>query len=77
MVDDDLSGDNDTDVLNGGAGRDGPSGGDGNDVLIYDATDQKIDGGSGTDVGRTDEAALGLLNNVGVTKERSHRFRRG
>ena len=72
--DDDLSGNNDTDVLNGGPGRDGPSGGDGNDVLIYDATDQKIDGGGGTDVARTDEAALGLLNNVGVVKDAATGF---
>ena len=41
-------------------------GGAGNDILIYDLADQKIDGGDGTDVLRTDEAALGLLNSVGV-----------
>ena len=72
--DDDLTGDNDTDVLNGGAGRNGPDGGDGNDVLIYDSVSQKIDGGQGTDVLRTDEAALGLLNNVGVTTDAATGF---
>ena len=41
-------------------------GGAGNDILIYDPVDQKMDGGGGTDVLRSDEAALGLLNNVGV-----------
>jgi hypothetical protein len=63
---DDLIGDNDTDVLNGGAGNDTLLGGDGNDILVYDLADQKIDGGGGTDVLRIDQAALGLLNNVGV-----------
>ena len=59
---DDLTGSDDTDVLNGGAGNDTLLGGAGNDILIYDLADQKIDGGSGTDVLRTDEAAFGLLN---------------
>ena len=72
--DDDLTGDNDTDVLNGGAGRDTLLGGAGNDILIYDTADQKIDGGNGTDVLRTDEAALGLLNNVGVQTDAATGF---
>ena len=54
-------------MLNGGAGNDTIVGGAGNDILIYDLDDQKIDGGDGTDVLRTDEAGFGLLNNVGVT----------
>ena len=66
---DDLTGDNDTDVLNGGSGNDQLLGGVGNDILIYNLADQKIDGGDGTDVLRTDEAAFGLLNNVGVTTD--------
>ena len=74
MVDDDLTGDNDTDVLNGGAGNDTLLGGAGNDILIYDTADQKIDGGDGTDVLRTDEAALGLLNNVGVETDAATGF---
>ena len=49
-------------------------GGDGNDILIYDLADQKIDGGDGTDVLRTDEAAFGLLNNVGVTTDAATGF---
>ena len=69
-----MSGDNDTDVLNGGPGNDKLLGGDGNDILIYDPADQKIDGGDGTDVLRTDEAALGLLNNVGVTTDAATGF---
>ena len=72
--DDDLTGDNDTDVLNGGAGNDRPDGGDGNDILIYNSVNQKIDGGDGTDVLRTDEAAFGLLNNVGVTTDAATGF---
>ena len=71
---DDLTGDNDTDVLNGGAGNDTLLGGAGNDILIYDPDDQKIDGGGGTDVLRTDEAAFGLLNNVGVTTDAATGF---
>jgi plastocyanin len=63
---DDLTGSDDTDVLNGGAGNDTYLAGAGNDILIYDPVDQKIDGGGGTDVLRSDEAAFGLLNNVGV-----------
>ena len=63
---DDLTGGDDTDVLNGGAGNDTYIGGAGNDILIYDPVDQKMDGGGGIDVLRTDEAAFGLLNNVGV-----------
>ena len=66
---DDLTGSNDTDVLNGGAGNDLYSGGDGNDILIYGLENQKMDGGGGTDVLRTDEAAFGLLNNVGVVND--------
>ena len=69
-----MTGDNDTDVLNGGAGNDTLSGGDGNDILIYDPADQKIDGGAGIDVLRTDEAALGLLNNVGVQTDAATGF---
>ena len=69
-----MTGDNDTDVLNGGAGNDTFLGGAGNDILIYDPLDQKIDGGAGTDVLRTDEAALGLLNNVGVSKDAATGF---
>ena len=61
-------------MLNGGAGNDTFLGGAGNDVLIYDPLDQKIDGGTGTDVLRTDEAALGLLNNVGVLKDAATGF---
>ncbi len=53
-------------MLNGGAGNDTYVGGAGNDILIYDPVDQKMDGGGGIDVLRTDEAAFGLLNNVGV-----------
>ena len=49
-------------------------GGAGNDILIYDLDDQKIDGGDGTDVLRTDEAAFGLLNNVGVTTDAATGF---
>jgi Ca2+-binding RTX toxin-like protein len=64
---DDLIGSDDTDVLNGGVGNDTYNAGAGNDILIYDPLDQKIDGGDGTDVLRSDEAAFGLLNNVGVT----------
>ena len=71
---DDLTGDDDTDVLNGGAGNDTLLGGAGNDILIYDLADQKIDGGDGTDVLRTDEAAFGLLNNVGVTTDAATGF---
>ena len=71
---DDLTGDDDTDVLNGGAGNDTLLGGAGNDILIYDLDDQKIDGGDGTDVLRTDEAAFGLLNNVGVTTDAATGF---
>ena len=66
---DDLTGDNDTDVLNGGSGNDQLLGDAGNDILIYNLDDQKIDGGDGTDVLRSDEAAFGLLNNVGVTTD--------
>ena len=76
-----LTGDNDTDVLNGGGtlqnpetGNDTLLGGAGNDVLIYDPLDHKIDGGAGTDVLRTDEAALGLLNTVGVSKDAATGF---
>ena len=69
-----MTGDNDTDVLNGGAGNDTLLGGDGNDILIYDSADQKIDGGGGTDVLRTDEAAFGLLNNVGVATDAATGF---
>ena len=72
-----MTGDNDTDVLNGGAGNDPLQGGDGNDILIYDLDNQKMDGGGGTDVLRTDEAALGFLNNVGVATKHSCRFLRG
>ena len=64
---DDLTGDDDTDVLNGGSGNDQLLGNAGNDILIYNLDDQKIDGGDGTDVLRSDEAAFGLLDNVGVT----------
>ena len=71
---DDLTGNNDTDVLNGGAGNDTLFGGDGNDILIYDPADQKIDGGGGIDVLRTDEAAFGLLNNVGVETDAATGF---
>ena len=71
---DDLTGGNDTDVLNGGAGNDTYIGGAGNDILIYDPVDQKMDGGSGTDVLRTDEAAFGLLNNVGVATDAATGF---
>ena len=46
----------------------------GNDILIYDPVDQKIDGGDGTDVLRSDEAALGLLNNVGVATDAATGF---
>src|SRR6185312_14057223 len=46
----------------------------GNDILIYGSANQKIDGGDGTDVLRTDEAALGLLNNVGVTTDAATGF---
>ena len=49
-------------------------GGAGNDILIYNLDDQKIDGGDGTDVLRTDEAAFGLLNNVGVTTDAATGF---
>ena len=49
-------------------------GGDGNDILIYNSADQKIDGGDGTDVLRSDEAALGLLNNVGVETDAATGF---
>ena len=74
---DNLTGDNDTDVLKGGTGNDTLLGNDGNDILIYDSESQKIDGGAGTDVLRSDEAAFGLLSNVGVASRRSHRFLRG
>ena len=69
-----MTGDNDTDVLNGGSGNDTLLGGAGNDILIYDPDDQKIDGGDGTDVLRSDEAALGLLNNVGVATDAATGF---
>ena len=72
--DDKLSGNNFADVLNGGAGRDTLCGGAGNDILVYDTADQKIDGGDGFDLLRTDEAALGLLNNVGVTTDAATGF---
>ena len=49
-------------------------GGAGNDILIYDPDDQKIDGGDGIDVLRSDEAAFGLLNNVGVTTDAATGF---
>ena len=61
-------------MLNGGRAETAPDGGDGNDILIYDSVSQKIDGGHGTDVLRTDEAALGLLNNVGVTTDAATGF---
>ena len=69
-----MTGDNDTDVLNGGSGNDTLLGGAGNDILIYNLDDQKIDGGDGTDVLRSDEAAFGLLNNVGVTTDAATGF---
>jgi Ca2+-binding RTX toxin-like protein len=71
---DTLSGNNFADVLNGGAGNDKLIGGTGNDILVYDPVDQKIDGGDGFDLLRTDEAALGLLNNVGVTTDAATGF---
>jgi Ca2+-binding RTX toxin-like protein len=71
---DDLIGSDDTDVLNGGRGNDTYNAGAGNDILIYDPADQKIDGGAGTDVLRSDEAALGLLNNVGVAMDATTGF---
>ena len=57
-----------------GAGHDALLGGAGNDVLIYDSLEQKIDGEGGTDVLCTDEAAVGLLNNVGVAIESATGF---
>ena len=69
-----MTGGDDTDVLNGGAGNDPLLGGIGNDILIYDSENQKIDGGDGTDVLRTDEAAFGLLNNVGVKTDAATGF---
>ena len=69
-----MTGNDDTDVLNGGTGNDTLLGGAGNDILIYDLARQKIDGGAGTDVLRTDEAALGLLNNVGVATDAATGF---
>ena len=69
-----MTGDNDTDVLNGGSGNDPLLGGAGNDILIYNLDDQKIDGGDGTDVLRSDEAAFGLLNNVGVATDAATGF---
>src|SRR6185503_2455797 len=71
---DDLTGGDDTDVLNGGAGNDTYVANAGNDILIYDPVDQKMDGGAGIDVLRTDEAGFGLLNNVGVTKDAATGF---
>ena len=71
---DDLIGDNDTDVLNGGAGNDFLFGSDGNDILIYDPVDQKVDGGGGFDVLRIDQAAFGLFNGVGVVTDAATGF---
>ena len=61
-------------MLKGGTGNDTLLGGAGNDILIYDSESQKIDGGSGTDVLRSDEAAFGLLNNVGVETDAATGF---
>ena len=69
-----MTGDNDTDVLEGGTGNDQLLGNDGNDILIYNLESQKIDGGAGTDVLRSDEAAFGLLNNVGVETDAATGF---
>jgi VCBS repeat-containing protein len=71
---DNLVGDNDTDVLNGGAGTDFLFGSDGSDILVYDPDDQKVDGGGGFDVLRIDQAALGLFNGVGVVTDAATGF---
>jgi Ca2+-binding RTX toxin-like protein len=73
--DDELGGANDTEVINGGAGRDTPSGGAGNDILIYDLADQKIDGGDGFDLLRTDEAALRRQRLARLFRRRRHQPR--
>jgi len=67
---DTLTGGSGTDILNGGPdssdsgttdGADKLYGKDGNDILVWDAQDALLDGGSGTDILRIDDGAMAVL----------------